>query len=124
MKNSKVPANCDRDTFGSLESSILHIKKSLFGLEDPCEEYHRALMLDPSYEVNPFIALFDLVVRIAFQPLGYLGEKVGSFFQGVMCKYLFLFDLKNYFYTTYFDLLMVYLNFQHQRVGLKKFQCF
>lgn len=57
-----------------------------FKKTDPCEEYHKALLIDPSYEVNPLTALFDLLITVVFRPLGYVGEKVGSFFNNVLGK--------------------------------------
>lgn len=56
---------------------------------DPCEEYHRAYFTDPTYEVNPLIALFDMLIKVVFHPLGYMGEKLGSFFDGVLSKQQF-----------------------------------
>ncbi|EFX67114.1 hypothetical protein DAPPUDRAFT_262090 [Daphnia pulex] len=41
-------------------------------------------MTDPSYEVNPFVALIDMLVVGVFQPLEYIGTKIGSFFDGLL----------------------------------------
>jgi hypothetical protein len=43
-------------------------------------------MTDPSYEINPFVALIDMLAVGVFQPLGYIGTQVGSFFDGVLSK--------------------------------------
>lgn len=84
-KNKDIPTSCNPEQLGILES--LRLKFNAFwGHPDPCEEYHRVLLTDPSYEVNPFTVLFDMLVVGIFHPLGYIGKQVGSFFDGVLSK--------------------------------------
>ncbi|XP_057377105.1 chloride channel CLIC-like protein 1 [Daphnia carinata] len=82
-KNKDIPASCDPEQIGTLESLKLRFE-AYWGYPDPCEEYHRVLLTDPSFEVNPFTVLWDMLVVGILHPLGYIGNQMGSFFTGVL----------------------------------------
>lgn len=82
-KNKDIPASCDPKQLGILESFKLRFD-AFWGYPDPCEEYHRVLLTDPSFEVNPFTVLWDMLVVGILHPLGYIGHKIGSFFNEVL----------------------------------------
>ena len=84
-KNMDVPIACKPEQLTTWGSLGLYFSTFLRN-PDPCEEYYRVLMTDPSYEINPFVALIDMLVVGVFQPLGYIGTQVGSFFDGVLSK--------------------------------------
>ena len=84
MRNSDLPLACNPEQLGTLAYIQLLISTNIIRNPDPCDEYHRAYYTDPTYEVNPFIALVDLLARVVFQPMGFVGEKMGSFFDGVL----------------------------------------
>lgn len=85
-KNVDIPVECDLEKLTAWDTMRLYISKNFLRNPDPCEEYYRVLMTDPSYEVNPFVALIDMLVVGVFQPLEYIGTKIGSFFDGLLSK--------------------------------------
>jgi len=58
--------------------------RSVFSSVDPCEEYHKTIMVDPVYEVNPLTALVDLLTKLILHPLSSLGTEVGLMFSGLL----------------------------------------
>lgn len=85
-KNVDIPVECNLEKLTAWDTMRLYINKNVLRNPDPCEEYYRVLMTDPSYEVNPFVALIDMLVIGVFQPLEYIGTKIGSFFDGLLSK--------------------------------------
>lgn len=86
LKNSNLPQSCNPEQIGAWDNFKLWFSQTVLREYDPCEVYHKTLLTDPSYEVNPFVALFDLLVVVVFQPLGYVGKQMGSFFDSVLSK--------------------------------------
>ena len=91
LKNGDKPGACKPEQLGMLEVFQLWFSSSIMRKPDPCEEYHRAIFTDPIYEVNPFVALIDMLVVAIFQPLSYMGKQFGSFFDSVLSKLHFLY---------------------------------
>ena len=85
-KVTDIPATCNVEQLTVWGTISLYLSKTVLRNPDPCEEYYRVLMTDPSYEVNPFFALIDMLTVGIFQPLGFIGTQVGSFFDGVLSK--------------------------------------
>lgn len=77
-----MPASCKPSdvSWGSYFQSFL------MKVPDPCEEYHRTFFTDPTHEVNPFTVLVDMLAVAVFQPLGFIGESVGAFFNNILSK--------------------------------------
>lgn len=83
MQSNAIPAECrpqDMTWFQTIQSSASSLVTSV----DKCEEYHKAIMVDPIYEVNPATALVDLVTKLLLHPLSSLGKEVGSMFTGLL----------------------------------------
>lgn len=61
--------------FGSL------VMKSLFGKDaDACEKYHKAMGVDPIWQVSPGVALSETIAQFLTHPLGVLGSNIGTFY--------------------------------------------
>ena len=82
MKHADMPASCKPSdvTWSSYFQSLI------MTVPDPCEEYHRTFLTDPTHEVNPFTALVDMLAVAVFQPLGFIGESLGTFFNNILSK--------------------------------------
>jgi len=83
MQSNTIPAECrpqEMTWFQTIQSSASSLVTSV----DKCEEYHKAIMVDPIYEVNPATALVDLVTKLLLHPLSSLGKEVGSMFTGLL----------------------------------------
>ncbi|ODM94879.1 tRNA pseudouridine(38/39) synthase [Orchesella cincta] len=51
---------------------------------DECVEYYSKTMTDPFWKVNPMQAISKSVAFFVFEPLGYIGGKLGQFYYGVI----------------------------------------
>lgn len=83
LQNNIIPAECrpqDMTWFQTIQSSA----SSVFSSVDKCEEYHKAILVDPIYEVNPLTAVVDLITKLLLHPLSSLGKEVGSMFTGLL----------------------------------------
>lgn len=85
-KASQPPAACNPDALDTWSTLKLVVSTTVFGYADPCDEYHRALLTDPTYEISPFLALVDMLATGIFHPLKYIGEQFGGFFDGVLSE--------------------------------------
>jgi len=83
MQSTEIPAEC-RPQEMTWYQTIRASASSLVSSVDKCEEYHKAMLVDPIYEVNPATALVDLVTKIILHPLSSLGKEVGSMFTGLL----------------------------------------
>ena len=50
-----MPAECDPGKLTGWQSFRSFIKWFLFWSEDPCQQYHKALLVDPFWEVTPMM---------------------------------------------------------------------
>jgi len=83
MQSTEIPAECrpqEMTWYQTIQASATSLVSSV----DKCEEYHKAMLVDPIYEVNPATALVDLVTKIILHPLSSLGKEVGSMFTGLL----------------------------------------
>jgi len=83
LKSTEVPPECrphEMTWWQSIQSS----GRAVFSSVDKCEEYHKNIMVDPIYEVNPMVALVDLVTSLILHPLSSLGQNVGFMFSGLL----------------------------------------
>lgn len=83
MQSVEIPPECrpqDMTWFQTIQSSASALVSSV----DKCEEYHKAILVDPIYEVNPLTALVDLSTKLLLHPLSSLGKEVGSMFTGLL----------------------------------------
>eukprot|EP00092_Neocalanus_flemingeri_P018229 GFUD01019729.1.p1 GENE.GFUD01019729.1~~GFUD01019729.1.p1 ORF type:complete len:572 (+),score=123.07 GFUD01019729.1:68-1783(+) len=83
VQSVQIPPECrpqDMTWFQTIQSSAT----TLFSSVDKCEEYHKAILVDPIYEVNPLTALVDLATKLVLHPLSSLGKEVGSMFSGLL----------------------------------------
>jgi len=78
-----VPAECKPGEMSFLQSVSSYVSQG-FSNVDKCAEYHKALLVDPIYEINPLTALVDLITKIILHPLTKLGEAVGKMFSGLL----------------------------------------
>jgi len=78
-----VPAECRPGEMSFLQSVTSYVSQG-FSNVDKCAEYHKALLVDPIYEINPLTALVDLITKIILHPLTKLGEAVGKMFSGLL----------------------------------------
>jgi len=83
IQSTEIPAEC-RPQEMTWYQTIRASASSLVSSVDKCEEYHKAMLVDPIYEVNPATALVDLVTKIILHPLSSLGKEVGSMFTGLL----------------------------------------
>jgi len=83
IRNVEVPPECrpgEMTWYQTIRSSV----SGVFSNVDKCEEYHKAILVDPIYEVNPLTALVDLIIKLLLHPLSRLGEAVGKMFSGLL----------------------------------------
>merc|ERR1719369_670209 len=83
IQSTEIPAEC-RPQEMTWYQTIRASASSLVSSVDKCEEYHKAMLVDPIYEVNPATALVDLVTKLLLHPLSSLGKEVGSMFTGLL----------------------------------------
>jgi len=83
LKTAEIPPECrphEMTWFQSLQSS----GRAMFSSVDKCEEYHKTIMVDPIYEVNPMVAFVDLATTLILHPLASLGDNVGMMFSSLL----------------------------------------
>jgi len=83
LQSGDVPPECrphEMTWMQTLQSS----GRSMFTMVDRCEDYHKNIMVDPIYEVNPMMAMVDLSSNLVFHPLKSFGHNVGGMFSGLM----------------------------------------
>jgi len=83
LQSGNVPLECRPEEMTWLQT-IQSSARSVFSSVDRCEEYHKAIMVDPVYEVNPLTAVVDLVTTLVLHPLSSLGSEVGLMFSGLL----------------------------------------
>jgi len=83
LQSGEVPQECrphEMTWMQTMQSS----GRSLFSSVDRCEDYHKNIMVDPIYEVNPLMAFVDLSTNLVLHPLSSLGRNVGGMFTGLL----------------------------------------
>jgi len=83
MQSVQIPPECRPQEMTWLQT-VQSSASSMFSTVDKCEDYHKAIMVDPIYEVNPLTALVDLATKLLLQPLSSLGKEVGAMFSGLL----------------------------------------
>jgi len=83
LQSGNVPPECrpkEMTWLQTLQSST----RAMFSSVDRCEEYHKTIMVDPIYEINPLTALVDLLTKLLLHPLSSLGSEVGLMFSSLL----------------------------------------
>jgi len=83
FKLQDVPKECrpgEMSWFQTIES----FAKSTVSNTDRCQEYHKALLVDPIYEVSPMMAAADLATNLLLRPLRIFGKEAGHMFSGLL----------------------------------------
>jgi len=92
MQSIDIPSEC-RPQDMTWYQSISSAASSMFNQMDKCEEYHKAMLVDPIFEVNPLSALVDFLVKLFLSPLGSVGKEVGAMFNGLLGEIPFLWKI-------------------------------
>ena len=79
MKNPEIPLACKPDQLYWFDRL-----KNYFSKKDHCEEYYKMMLTDSAYEISPLLAFYDLLATTGFHPAGYIGEKIGTFFDSLL----------------------------------------
>ena len=69
MQHRNIPPECSPNSM-----PWTSFFKSFVITEDKCKEYHKALLVDPFYEVSPLMAFTDLL-NLCFSPLRVFGKE-------------------------------------------------
>jgi len=83
IQSGSVPPECRPQEMTWLQT-LQSGARGLYSSVDRCQEYHKAIMVDPVYEVNPLTALVDLATKLLLHPLSSLGTEVGQMFAGLL----------------------------------------
>ncbi|CAL8072434.1 unnamed protein product [Orchesella dallaii] len=108
QSNDAPPNDCRYQDFGILDSIWYYLRVKLGKYPDECVEYYSKAMTDPFWKVNPMQAISKSVAFFIFEPLGYIGGKLGAFYYGII-KDLPLFWQPILFVTAvFFTILLIY----------------
>jgi len=83
QQNMEIPAECRPGEMTWYQTAMSSVRGWTSSV-DKCEEYHKAIHVNPFYEVNPLSALVDLVIKLLLHPLTKLGDAVGKMFTGLL----------------------------------------
>jgi len=83
MQSQSVPAECRKEEMNWL-SSAFHYIKSSSSLTNPCDDYHKALLVDPIYDVNPLMAFADLASKIVLRPMRNFATEFAEAYKGLL----------------------------------------
>jgi len=83
LQSTNVPPECRPEEMTWLQTFETS-GRSMFTSVDRCDEYHKAIHVDPIYEVNPLMAVVDLLTNLFFHPLASLGPSIGAMFSGLL----------------------------------------
>ena len=83
LQNLEIPAECRPGEMTWYQTAMASVR-GLTSSVDKCEEYHKAIHVNPLTEVNPLSALVDLVIKLLLHPITKLGDAVGKMFTGLL----------------------------------------
>eukprot|EP00088_Acartia_fossae_P069383 TRINITY_DN9049_c0_g1_i5.p1 TRINITY_DN9049_c0_g1~~TRINITY_DN9049_c0_g1_i5.p1 ORF type:complete len:685 (-),score=109.25 TRINITY_DN9049_c0_g1_i5:454-2508(-) len=87
IKKSKLvqnlPPECSVEDM-SWTMSAFYYWKSGTSWTDKCDDYHKALLVDPIYEVNPLMAFSDLASKIILRPIRNFGKELGAAYKELL----------------------------------------
>ncbi|XP_021948157.1 chloride channel CLIC-like protein 1 isoform X2 [Folsomia candida] len=78
------PKDCEYENLSFRDSVSYFFRVQLFGYKDQCEQYYSTTMTDPFWSVNPLEAISQSFTVLVFAPFGYIGDKIGLFFKGII----------------------------------------
>ena len=106
MTLSKTPNECvymkneDQLTITSVFTSFI---KSFTSLDKKCEDYYRALMVDPIFEINPLVAISSTLSEALFAPISIFGDQLGK---GLSNFYVYFNFYEKFFITSLLTIIM------------------
>jgi hypothetical protein len=74
---SSAPKECTDLQRKELTFSLSFIF-NLYNMDDECQKYYRALMVDPIFEVNPLEAISSALANALFKPISIVGNELGK----------------------------------------------
>lgn len=73
-----IPKECVPEEMNFMKTVKHWISWELSWIHEPCEKYHKALMVDPMYEISPLNVLWSVLVRGVLHPIELLFSSVGK----------------------------------------------
>ncbi|KAK8754470.1 hypothetical protein OTU49_016398, partial [Cherax quadricarinatus] len=88
---NNMPEECKPGGHGDTRSLLDWLKINLFGSPDVCERYFEELMVDPTQEITPAMAIAETLAKFFLQPLQHLGSEsaklITNFYNNVPLVY-------------------------------------
>lgn len=78
------PNNCNSENLSLWGSFKVWLSWHFAWESDSCENYHRALVVDPFWEVTPLMAVSSVVGRIIVHPLEHISQTLGRSLRNIM----------------------------------------
>ncbi|XP_064626727.1 chloride channel CLIC-like protein 1 [Lineus longissimus] len=79
-----IPDECRPSDTSWLSSMNSWYRTTFTFMENKCDKYHEALMVDPFWEVSPFQAIAVSLSAFIFEPAGHFGDAISKFFRGLL----------------------------------------
>lgn len=98
-----IPKECVPEEMNFMKTVKHWISWELSWIHEPCEKYHKALMVDPMYEISPLNVLWSVLVRGILHPIELLFSSVGK------CLKLFFNEIPAQWQLLMFVLMVVVL---------------
>ncbi|XP_062598546.1 chloride channel CLIC-like protein 1 [Saccostrea cucullata] len=76
-----APRECVPQEMNFLESLKYWINWELSWVHDPCEKYHKAMLVDPLWEISPLLVLWSALVRGILHPIELFFSSIGKSFK-------------------------------------------
>ena len=99
--NNLVPVYC----LNAFHPSTLFF--AAYGSRANCEEYMKALYVDPILEVSPGVVVAETLTQFILHPLEGMGSKLAKFQGAIVSKYYLFCPLKNLEKSTYCILIQL-----------------
>jgi len=96
-KLSSVPKSCLVEKQGWLSAGKDFITGIFNGVEDPCEAYYKALMVDPAIEVGFVHAVMETLSVCLIIPARSIGEALGALYKNAMAPLPFVWKVAFHF---------------------------
>ncbi|XP_061196030.1 uncharacterized protein LOC133204286 [Saccostrea echinata] len=76
-----APRECVPQEMNFMESLKYWINWELSWVHDPCEKYHKAMLVDPLWEISPLLVLWSALVRGILHPIELFFSSIGKSFK-------------------------------------------